>query len=65
MSKLIGKKYIKKVYGLYTQRAVEIPNIYPGNTGVFYLKSDISELTLSELGDYSSNLRAYWYLNTE
>jgi len=54
-----------EVYGSWTQRAIEIPNIYPGNYGRFYLKSDINSLTPQDAGDYNSNVRAYWFLDTE
>jgi len=53
------------VYGIYTQRAIEVPNIYPGNYGRFYLKSDVSNLNPQDVGNYTSNVRAYWFLNTE
>jgi hypothetical protein len=54
-----------EIYGLYTQRAIEIPDIYPGNYGKFYLKSDVNSLTLQDTGDFTSNVRAYWYLDSE
>jgi len=54
-----------EVAGIYTQRAIEIPNIYPGNYGRYYLKSDVQYLNPQDTGDYTSKIRAYWYLNAE
>jgi len=54
-----------EVYGLWGQRAIEIPNINPGNYGKFYLKSDIADLDTQDTGNYTSKIRAYWFLNTE
>jgi len=54
-----------EVYGLWTQRAIEIPNIYPGNYGRFYLKSDVTDLNAQDVGDYTSKVRAYWLLAAE
>ena len=54
-----------EVYGLWTQRAIEISNIYPGNYGRFYLKSDVTYLAPQDVGNYISKIRAYWLLNTE
>jgi len=53
------------VYGLWAQRAIEIPNIYPNTYGTFYLKSDVSNINTQDVGDYTSKIRAYWFLNTE
>ena len=54
-----------EVYGLWTQRAIEIPDIYPGNYGKFYLKSDISSLDSNESGDYTSKIKAFWFLSAD
>ena len=54
-----------QVNGVWTQRAIEIPNIYPGNYGNFYLKTDSSDLTNSDIGDYTSDIRAWWYLEED
>jgi len=54
-----------EVYGLWTQRAIEIPNIYPGNYGRFYLKSDVTYINDQDVGDYTSKVRAYWLLAAE
>ena len=54
-----------EVYGLWTQRAIEIPNIYPNNYGKFYLKSDITYLSPQDIGNYTSKVRAYWLLDAE
>ena len=54
-----------EVYGAWTQRSIEVPNIYPGNNGKFYLKSDVTYLDAQDVGSYTSQVRAYWYLNTE
>jgi len=54
-----------EVYGLWTQRAIELPNIYPGNYGTFYLKSDVTYLAPQDVGNYTSKIRAYWLLNIE
>jgi hypothetical protein len=54
-----------EVVGLWNQRAVEIPDIYPGNYGRFYLKSDVSGLNVQDIGDYSSKIKAYWFVDTE
>jgi len=54
-----------EVYGLWTQRAIEIPNINPNNYGKFYLKSDVTYLAPQDVRDYTSKIRAYWLLNTE
>ena len=53
------------VYGVYTQRAIEINNIYPNTYGTFYLKSDVSDINTQDTGDYTSKIRAYWFLDTE
>lgn len=54
-----------EVAGVYTQRAIEIPNIYPGNYGTFYLKSDIAGLHPEDIGNYTSSIRAHWLLDSE
>ena len=54
-----------EVYGLWTQRAIEIPNIYPGNYGKFYLKSDVTYLDPQDIGNYTSKIKAHWLLNLE
>jgi hypothetical protein len=52
-----------EVFGAYTQRAIEIPNIYPGNYGTYYLKSDASTVSIADVGNYTSKIRAYWFLD--
>jgi len=54
-----------EVYGLWTQRAIEVPDIYPYNYGKFYLKSDVTYLAPQDAGDYTSKVKAYWLLNEE
>lgn len=50
-----------EVYGIWFQRAVELPNILPGNYANFYLKTDTSLLTNEDIGSYTSNIRAWWF----
>lgn len=54
-----------KIYGIYSQRAIEIPNVYPNNYGTFYLKTDASSLSAEDAGNYSSDIRAFWFIDTE
>lgn len=51
-----------RVYGLWTQRAIELPNILPGNYAKFYLKSNTSSLNENDTGTYTSNIRAWWFV---
>jgi hypothetical protein len=53
------------IYGIYTQRAIEVPDIYPNDYGKFYLKTDVSALTSEEVGSYTSDIRAYWFLEAD
>ena len=52
-----------EVYGIYHQQAIEIPDVYPNNYGTFYLKADISNINAQDVGNYSSDVRAYWFLS--
>jgi hypothetical protein len=54
-----------KVAGIYTQRAIELPDVHPNQYGTFYLRTDITDLNEADVGDYTSDVRAFWYLNTE
>jgi len=54
-----------EVEGIYTQTAIEIPNIRPHDVGKFYLKSDVSDLDIEDIGNYTSHVRAYWLYDAE
>ena len=54
-----------ELYGIWTQQAIEIPDIYPNSYGKFYLKSDANSLTEQDAGNYDSKVRAYWFISTE
>ena len=54
-----------ELYGIWTQRAIEISDVYPNNYGDFYLKSDVTNLSVGDIGNYDSKIRAYWFLATE
>lgn len=60
-----GASNSPEITGIWTQRAIEIPNVYPNRYGTFYLKSDSSGLSPDDTGDYEAKIRAFWYLNTE
>lgn len=54
-----------EVDGIFTQRAIEISNIYPNNYSNFYLRTSVGGLSTSDTGDYTSEIRAYWFLDAE
>ena len=56
-----ASSYSPIIYGIWTQRAIELPNILPGNYANFYLKTDTSSLDITDTGTYRSNIRAWWF----
>ena len=48
------------VDGLYIQKSIEIPNIYPNNYKNMYLKASIPDSSMDWVGNYNTNLRTWW-----
>lgn len=48
------------VNGLYLNESIIVEDIYPNQYATIYLKADVSEQSSS--GDFSSNLKTWWYL---
>jgi len=52
------------VNGIYLQRSIELPDIYPGNSKDVYLRSLVPIQDLSYAGSYNSNLKVWWEVPT-
>jgi hypothetical protein len=48
--------------GIYKQRSIKLDDIDRGYSKSFYLKSDVTGLTVSGVGTYNSNIKVWWYL---
>lgn len=50
--------------GIYNQKSVELANIYPGHSKNVYLKTSLPSQDLSYVGNYNTNLKAWWEVPT-
>lgn len=52
------------VNGIYLQKSIELPDIYPGNSKDVYVRSLVPTQDLGYVGSYNSNLKAWWEVPT-
>jgi hypothetical protein len=48
------------VNGLYIQKSIEVPSIYPNNYKNIYLKASVPDASMDWPGNYTSHIRAWW-----